>query len=159
SITIIAKRADIVQVQDLIARLDETAKDSSLQVRLRPLDRVAAEQMARMLQNIYPQMALGQVRIVEKVQPPKTDSTNPPAAPGPGGAHPPGAPAPNPPGGAKPPGGANAPAPAAPATATPAGVAAAAAPAPAPAPAAPAPANVAAAPANAAVANANVAAN
>ena len=154
SITIIAKHADIVQVQDLITRLDETAKDSSLQVRLRPLDRVAAEQMARMLQNIYPQMALGQVRIVEKVQPPKTDSTNAPAAFAPGGANPAGAPAPNPPGGAKPPGGANAPAPAAPATATPAGVVAAAAPAPAPAPAPAAPANAAAANPNAnAVAN------
>src|SRR4029453_99813 len=76
SITAIAKRADIAQIQDLIARLDETAKDTSLQVRLRPLDRVAAEQMARMLQNIYPQMASGLIRVVDKVQPPKTDSTN-----------------------------------------------------------------------------------
>ncbi len=67
SITIIARRGDMAQIQSLIARLDETAKDSSVQVRLRPLDRVAAEQMARMLQNIYPQMAHGQVRVVEQI--------------------------------------------------------------------------------------------
>ena len=70
SITIIGKRADIVQVQDLISRLDESSKDTSMQVRLRPLDRVPVEQMARMLQNIYPQMSSGLLRVVEKVQPP-----------------------------------------------------------------------------------------
>ena len=52
-----------------------------MQVRLRPLDRVAAEQMAKMLQNIYPQMANGQVRVVEKVAVPRT----PPVAPAPPG--------------------------------------------------------------------------
>jgi type II secretory pathway component GspD/PulD (secretin) len=67
SITIIARRGDMAQIQDLIQRLDDTAKDSSLQVRLRPLERVGAEQMARMLQNIYPQMSKGRLRVVEKV--------------------------------------------------------------------------------------------
>lgn len=79
SITIIARRGDMKQIQDLIARLDETAKDSSLQVRLRPLDSVGAEQMARMLQNIYPQMSRGTVRVVEKVIP--ADTNQPPANP------------------------------------------------------------------------------
>jgi type II secretory pathway component GspD/PulD (secretin) len=78
SISIIGKHADIVQVQDLIARLDESSKDTSMQVRLRPLDRVPVEQMARMLQNIYPQMSAGLIRVVEKIQP----TVKPEKAPG-----------------------------------------------------------------------------
>ncbi|NDB74079.1 MAG: hypothetical protein EB141_00265, partial [Verrucomicrobia bacterium] len=80
SITIIAKRNDLAQIQDLISRLDEQSKDNSLQVRLRPLDRVVAEQMAKMLQNIYPQMSRGTVRVVEKLDPPKPGATNAPTA-------------------------------------------------------------------------------
>lgn len=74
SLTIIAKRADLAQIQDLINRLDEQSKDSSIQVRLRPLERVAAEQMAKMLQNLYPQMSRGQLRIVDQLPPIKPDS-------------------------------------------------------------------------------------
>ncbi len=70
SLTIIAKRGDIAQIQDLIARLDEQGKESSVQVRLRPLDRVAAEQMAKMLESIYPQVSGTAVRVAEKVSPP-----------------------------------------------------------------------------------------
>ncbi|MFA6543716.1 MAG: secretin N-terminal domain-containing protein [Limisphaerales bacterium] len=80
SITIIARRGDLAQIQDLITRLDEQSKDSSIQVRLRPLDRVMAEQMAKMLQNIYPQMSRGTVRVVEKMDPPKAGATNAPPA-------------------------------------------------------------------------------
>ena len=81
SVTVIARRGDLAQIQDLINRLDDSSKDTSMQVRLRPLERVAAEQMAKMLQNIYPQMGSGQVRVVEKSTVPKA------AAPGvPGGA-------------------------------------------------------------------------
>ncbi len=91
SLTIIARRGDMAEIQNLISRLDEQSKDTSLQVRLRPLDRVTADQMARMLQNIYPQMANGRVRVVEKIEPPKDGQ---PAAPSPA----PGAPVPpNPP--------------------------------------------------------------
>lgn len=75
SITVIAKRNDLAQIQDLISRLDEQSKDNSIQVRLRPLDRVVAEQMAKMLQNIYPQMSRGTVRVVEKLDPPKPGAT------------------------------------------------------------------------------------
>lgn len=78
SITIIARRGDMAQIQDLIQRLDDTAKDMSVQVRLRPLEHVGAEQMARMLQNIYPQMSKGRVRVVEKVS--ATDTNLPPSA-------------------------------------------------------------------------------
>ncbi|MSU60844.1 MAG: hypothetical protein EXS31_00360 [Pedosphaera sp.] len=79
SVTIIARRGDIAQVQDLISRLDDTSKDSNIQVRLRPLERVAAEQMARMLQSIYPQMANGQLRVVERITPPKAGQPVAPA--------------------------------------------------------------------------------
>jgi type II secretion system protein D len=70
SITIIGKRADIVQIQDLIKQLDQSSQDTSLQVRFRPVSRVPVDQMARMLQNIYPQMSAGQIRMSEKIQPP-----------------------------------------------------------------------------------------
>ena len=80
SLTVIAKRADLAQIQDLIARLDEQSKDNSIQVRLRPLDRVVAEQMAKMLQSIYPQMSRGTVRVVDKLDPLKPAPTNAPAA-------------------------------------------------------------------------------
>jgi type II secretory pathway component GspD/PulD (secretin) len=87
SLTVIAKRGDIAQIQDLIARLDEQGKDSALQVRLRPLDRVAADQMAQMLQSIYPQVSGTALRITDKVTPPPADKkpdgatdTNAPAA-------------------------------------------------------------------------------
>ena len=73
SITVIAKRGDMAQIQDLVTRLDDTVHDSNLQVRLRPLDRVTADAMAKMLQTIYPQMARGQIRVVEKLQPPLTE--------------------------------------------------------------------------------------
>lgn len=75
SLTIIAKRGDLAQIQDLVSRLDEQSKDNSIQVRLRPLDRVVAEQMAKMLQNIYPQMSRGTVRVVEKLDSPKPAAT------------------------------------------------------------------------------------
>jgi type II secretory pathway component GspD/PulD (secretin) len=80
SLTVIAKRADLAQIQDLIGRLDEQSKDNSIQVRLRPLDRVVAEQMAKMLQSIYPQMSRGTVRVVEKLDPLRPATTNAPAA-------------------------------------------------------------------------------
>ncbi len=79
SITIIGKTADIVQIQDLIARLDGSSPDTSLQVRFRPVSRVPVDQMARMLQNIYPQMSKGQIRMVEKIQP--ASKPNKPAGP------------------------------------------------------------------------------
>jgi type II secretion system protein D len=81
SITLIGKRADIAQSQELIARLDESSKDTSQQVRLRPLERVPADQMARMLQNIYPQMSAGLMRVVEKL-PLSTKPEKSPSTPG-----------------------------------------------------------------------------
>lgn len=85
SLTIIARRGDLPQIQDLITRLDGQARESAIQVRLRPLDRMAAEQMARMLENIYPQMSGTRLRVTDKVVPPpggtNTLETVPPTAP------------------------------------------------------------------------------
>ncbi len=75
SLTIIAKRGDIPQIQDLVSRLDEQGKDSAVQVRLRPLDRVAAEQMAKMLESIYPQVSGTPLRLTEKISPPPPAKT------------------------------------------------------------------------------------
>ena len=80
SLTVIAKRNDLVQIQALVARLDEQSTDNSIQVRLRPLERVVAEQMAKMLQSIYPQMSQGTLRVVEKLDPFKPALTNAPPA-------------------------------------------------------------------------------
>src|SRR5688572_27859115 len=76
SVTLIGRRADVAQAQEIITKLDETSKDSSLQVRLRPIDRLPADQMARMLQNIYPQMSTGKLKVVEKLQPTTAANTN-----------------------------------------------------------------------------------
>lgn len=73
SLTVIARRSDLPQIQDLINRLDESTKDSSIQVRFRSLDSVPADQMAKMLRNIYPQMARGTIKVVEKLEPPKAE--------------------------------------------------------------------------------------
>jgi type II secretory pathway component GspD/PulD (secretin) len=80
SITIIGRKSDLIQIQDLVGRLDEQGKDSSYQVRLRTLDRVAAEQMARLLENIYPQTARTPLSIVEKISPPEAGATNNPTS-------------------------------------------------------------------------------
>ncbi len=69
SLTIIARRGDIAQIQDLVGRLDEQGKSSSVQVRVRPLDHMNAGQMAEMLKNIYPQVSGTPVRVSEKVGP------------------------------------------------------------------------------------------
>ena len=82
SLTIIAKRGDLVQIQDLVARIDAQGKTSSIQVRVRPLYRMAAEQLAEMLKNIYPQVSGTTVRVSDKVGPgagmsPPTTNTPP----------------------------------------------------------------------------------
>jgi len=71
SLTIIAKRGDIPQIQDLVSRLDDQGRDSAVLVRVRPLERVTADQMATMLLNIYPQVSGTPLRVTDKVEPPK----------------------------------------------------------------------------------------
>lgn len=73
SLTIIAKRGDIAQIQDLVGRLDEHGKSSAMHVRVRPLDHVAAEKMAQMLKSIYPQVSGTPVNVSEKIAPANTN--------------------------------------------------------------------------------------
>ena len=70
SLTIIARRGDLAQIQDLVAQLDRPGRDAAIQVRLRPLDHVAAEQMATMLRDIYPQVSGTPLRVTDKVTAP-----------------------------------------------------------------------------------------
>ncbi|MFM8420027.1 MAG: secretin N-terminal domain-containing protein, partial [Verrucomicrobiota bacterium] len=78
SLTLIGRRADLAQIQELVSRLDAQGKDSSYVVRLRALDRVAADQMAKLLEGIYPQTTQSSLSIVEKVQPRPDGDTNAP---------------------------------------------------------------------------------
>ena len=67
AITVVAKRRDMAEIEETLKRLDEAAIDSRLQVRLVALDKIPAEQMARLLQNIYPQMVHGQLKLVDRL--------------------------------------------------------------------------------------------
>ena len=67
-ITIIAKRADMPQIKDLIEQFDQGIVQSDLQVRMVSLARIPVEEMARMLTNIYPQMHSGRLRIVDRLE-------------------------------------------------------------------------------------------
>ena len=78
ALTIIARRADMAQVQDLVQRLDASAQDNSIQVRLVPIDDVPVDQMVGMLTNIYPQMHGGRMTLVDKLPPGTAGRTNAP---------------------------------------------------------------------------------
>ncbi len=87
SLTVIARRQDIPEIEALIAQFDDSAKDSSIQVRLLPVATVPVEQMATMLKNIYPQMSDNDLQVVEKLPPAQRESgsgssTNAPPAAG-----------------------------------------------------------------------------
>ena len=67
SLTVVAKRKDMPEVEELVRRLDAAAVDTSLQVRMIALDKVPAAQMATMLRNVYAQMYAGEVKVVDKL--------------------------------------------------------------------------------------------
>jgi type II secretion system protein D len=69
SLTIIASKSDLKEIEEIISTMDASALDNSFQVRMLVVQRVPADQMARMLQDIYPQMTEGQITIVEKLKP------------------------------------------------------------------------------------------
>jgi type II secretion system protein D len=83
SLTVIGRRADIAEIQSLVERIDESIRDGSVQVRMLPISIVPADQIARMLQNIYSQMSRGDIRVVDKLPPMRSNSgalpSNPPA--------------------------------------------------------------------------------
>ena len=79
TLTVIAKRSDMPQIQDLIQRLDTSAQDNSLQVRLLTVDDVPVEQMIGMLTNIYPQMYGASIKLVDRLPSLDRTKTNNPA--------------------------------------------------------------------------------
>jgi type II secretory pathway component GspD/PulD (secretin) len=69
SLTVIAPQEDFPAIEEMIRRMDEAAIDRSLQVRMVPLARMPAAQMAAMLTNVYSQIASGEVRLVDRLPP------------------------------------------------------------------------------------------
>ena len=83
SVTAIARPADLVEISDLVQKLDQSARDTSLQVRMIPLSQIPVERMATMLTNIYSQMNEGSIRVVSSL-PKMSESTNEAALSNPG---------------------------------------------------------------------------
>ncbi len=67
AVTVVANKADLLEIEEMIRRLDEMAVNTSLQVRLVPINKIPATQMAAMLQSLYSQMSTNEVRIVDKL--------------------------------------------------------------------------------------------
>jgi type II secretory pathway component GspD/PulD (secretin) len=67
AVTIIGKDADVKAMEPIITKLDEAAKDTSLQVRVIPLSRMRAEKMATLLQRVYGQVTGGDVDVTDKL--------------------------------------------------------------------------------------------
>jgi hypothetical protein len=77
SLTVVARPADLLDIENVILKLDETARDTSLQVRMIPLRDIPVERMATMLTNLYSQLNEGQLRLVDRLpKPPPRPSTS-----------------------------------------------------------------------------------
>lgn len=74
SITIIAKRSDMAQIDKLIEQFDQGEIESELQVRMLSLARIPAKEMVDMLSNLYPQMHQGTIRVVDRLDPSLTNA-------------------------------------------------------------------------------------
>ncbi len=90
SLTVVARKSDLVEIEALVEKLDAAALDTTVQVRLVPMGKMSAAEMAVLLTNIYPQVSSGQMEIVDKLPAspilapaplPRSSSTNDPAAP------------------------------------------------------------------------------
>lgn len=80
SITIIGSKSDIAEAESVISEMDQVSRDQSVQVRLLVVDNVPAQQMAKMLQNLYSQMSQAEIQVVERLTPLPAGETNQPAA-------------------------------------------------------------------------------
>ena len=74
SITVIAKRSDMAQIDKLIEQFDQGEIESELQVRMLSLARIPAKEMVDMLSNLYPQMHQGHIRLVDRLDPSLTNA-------------------------------------------------------------------------------------
>lgn len=81
TLTVVAKPADLLEIEGVILKLDEAARDTSLQVRMIPLAETPVERMATMLTNLYSQLNQGQIRLVDRLPtPPPRPAVSPDAA-------------------------------------------------------------------------------
>jgi type II secretion system protein D len=78
AITVIAGEADMKEIEPIITKLDEAAKDNNIQVRVIPLANMRADKMADVLARVYGQMTESDVRVrhdepADQAQPAATD--------------------------------------------------------------------------------------
>ena len=77
SITIIATREQIAEMNDTIAQLDEAAMDNTLQIRVISAEGVPAKDLAEMLTGLYSKLSGANIRLVEELPEvvPQTEQT------------------------------------------------------------------------------------
>lgn len=80
SITIIGSKADIAEIETVIATLDETARDETTQVRMLVINSIPADQMATMLKTLFSQMSSAEIQIVDRLTPSEPATNQAPAA-------------------------------------------------------------------------------
>lgn len=83
SLTVFAKKTDIKDIDELVAKLDSSSRDTSIQVRMVVIDRIPAEQMATMLKGLYSQMSSHEIQLVDKLPPVKPAADRQESPPGP----------------------------------------------------------------------------
>lgn len=77
SLTVIARPADLKEIEPIIAKMDAAARDNNIQVRVVPLTSSRAEKMAELLQRVYGQMTDSEIRIRDRA-----DAASPGTLPG-----------------------------------------------------------------------------
>ncbi len=86
SLTVIARPPDLAEIEEAIRKLDVSARDTSIQVRMIPLANIPAERVAGILTNIYSQLREGTIQVVDRLpsptnSPSSSSSPRSPAAP------------------------------------------------------------------------------
>jgi type II secretion system protein D len=69
TLTVFARKKDVAEIEDIITRMDQSARDTSMTVRMITVGLMPVEQMAAMLNNIYPQMSKTELKRVDRLPP------------------------------------------------------------------------------------------
>jgi len=69
AITVIAKDAQLKEIEKVIQQLDKAAEDNTIHVRVIALTKSRAENMAKVLQRVYGQMSDSKIEVSDKVPP------------------------------------------------------------------------------------------
>ncbi len=75
TLTVVAREKDFREIEEMIEKMDNIARDLTEVVRLIPVTNMSAEQMAKVLENIYPQISPSELEIVEKLPPRTAEKT------------------------------------------------------------------------------------